>query len=113
MEDDEVDMLDLAFEVTETSRLGCQIKVRKDMAGMKVRAWHRPAMLQGAIFFVLDCFGLTVLTLIVGCAARFASRTTAFERSTGAVGTTNGPLSSIRRPELSRWFRLPSFHNAR
>jgi ferredoxin len=37
MEDDEVDMLDLAFEVTETSRLGCQIKVRKDMAGMKVR----------------------------------------------------------------------------
>jgi ferredoxin len=38
MEDDEVDMLDLAFEVTATSRLGCQIKVRKDMAGMKVRA---------------------------------------------------------------------------
>jgi ferredoxin len=37
MEDDEVDMLDLAFEVTDTSRLGCQIKVRKDMAGMKVR----------------------------------------------------------------------------
>jgi hypothetical protein len=37
MEDDEVDMLDLAFEVTETSRLGCQIMVRKDMAGMKVR----------------------------------------------------------------------------
>jgi ferredoxin len=48
MEDDEVDMLDLAFEVTETSRLGCQIKVRKDMAGMKVRAWHHTAMLQGA-----------------------------------------------------------------
>jgi hypothetical protein len=38
MEDDEVDMLDLAFEVTETSRLGCQIKVRKDMDGMMVRA---------------------------------------------------------------------------
>jgi ferredoxin len=48
MEDDEVDMLDLAFEVTETSRLGCQIKVRKDMAGLKVRAWHHTAMLQGS-----------------------------------------------------------------
>jgi ferredoxin len=33
---DEDDMLDLAFEVTETSRLGCQIKVTEDMAGMKV-----------------------------------------------------------------------------
>ena len=39
MEDDEIDMLDLAFEVTETSRLGCQIKVRDDFAGMRVR--HR------------------------------------------------------------------------
>ena len=37
MEDDEIDMLDLAFEVTETSRLGCQIKVREDFAGIKVR----------------------------------------------------------------------------
>jgi ferredoxin len=40
---DEDDMLDLAFEVTETSRLGCQIKVTEDMAGMKVRSrvpWH-------------------------------------------------------------------------
>jgi len=37
MEDDEEDMLDLAFEVTETSRLGCQILVRPDFAGMKVR----------------------------------------------------------------------------
>lgn len=37
MEDDEEDMLDLAFEVTDTSRLGCQIIVRPDFAGMKVR----------------------------------------------------------------------------
>lgn len=36
-EDEEDDMLDLAFEVTETSRLGCQIRVREDMAGMTVR----------------------------------------------------------------------------
>jgi len=35
-EDEEDDMLDLAFEVTETSRLGCQICVREDMAGMTV-----------------------------------------------------------------------------
>eukprot|EP00934_Nitzschia_sp_Nitz4_P007510 Nitzschia sp. Nitz4//scaffold85_size83877//18582//19257//NITZ4_005220-RA/size83877-augustus-gene-0.147-mRNA-1//1//CDS//3329559110//7500//frame0 len=37
MEEDEEDMLDLAFEVTETSRLGCQIQVRPDMDGMIVR----------------------------------------------------------------------------
>eukprot|EP00544_Gedaniella_sp_CCMP2646_P015105 CAMPEP_0202488362 /NCGR_PEP_ID=MMETSP1361-20130828/6425_1 /ASSEMBLY_ACC=CAM_ASM_000849 /TAXON_ID=210615 /ORGANISM="Staurosira complex sp., Strain CCMP2646" /LENGTH=132 /DNA_ID=CAMNT_0049117927 /DNA_START=141 /DNA_END=539 /DNA_ORIENTATION=- len=36
-EDEEDDMLDLAFELTDTSRLGCQICVREDMDGMKVR----------------------------------------------------------------------------
>lgn len=36
-EPEEDDMLDLAMELTETSRLGCQICVRKDMDGMKVR----------------------------------------------------------------------------
>lgn len=36
-EDEEDDMLDLAFELTDTSRLGCQICVREDFAGMKVR----------------------------------------------------------------------------
>lgn len=30
----EEDMLDLAFSLTETSRLGCQIKVTEDMEGM-------------------------------------------------------------------------------
>lgn len=34
---EEDDMLDLAFELTDTSRLGCQILVREDMIGMKVR----------------------------------------------------------------------------
>ena len=29
-------MLDLAFGLTETSRLGCQIKLRPDMDGMVV-----------------------------------------------------------------------------
>jgi ferredoxin, 2Fe-2S len=32
----EEDMLDLAFGLTETSRLGCQIKVTEDMDGMVV-----------------------------------------------------------------------------
>lgn len=36
-EPEEDDMLDLAFELTDTSRLGCQICVRKDMEGMVVR----------------------------------------------------------------------------
>lgn len=36
-EPEEDDMLDLAFELTDTSRLGCQICVRKDMEGMIVR----------------------------------------------------------------------------
>lgn len=36
-EDEEDDMLDLAFEVTETSRLGCQIPVKEEYAGIKVR----------------------------------------------------------------------------
>jgi len=34
--DEEDDMLDLAYELTDTSRLGCQITVREDMTGMKV-----------------------------------------------------------------------------
>ena len=35
--EEEDDMLDLAFGLTETSRLGCQIRVRDDFEGMKVR----------------------------------------------------------------------------
>mmetsp|Transcript_37594 Transcript_37594/g.89319 ORF Transcript_37594/g.89319 Transcript_37594/m.89319 type:complete len:183 (-) Transcript_37594:241-789(-) len=34
--EDELDMLDLAFGLTETSRLGCQIVARKDLDGLKV-----------------------------------------------------------------------------
>mmetsp|Transcript_28371 Transcript_28371/g.42894 ORF Transcript_28371/g.42894 Transcript_28371/m.42894 type:complete len:146 (-) Transcript_28371:2800-3237(-) len=36
-EEEEEDMLDLAFELTDTSRLGCQIKVREDFKGTKLR----------------------------------------------------------------------------
>jgi ferredoxin len=35
--DEENDMLDLAFGLTETSRLGCQIVVTEELAGMVVR----------------------------------------------------------------------------
>lgn len=35
--EDESDMLDLAFELTDTSRLGCQITLTKDLNGLEVR----------------------------------------------------------------------------
>lgn len=35
--DDENDMLDLAFGLTETSRLGCQIVMSKTMDGLEVK----------------------------------------------------------------------------
>ncbi|RWS11148.1 adrenodoxin-like protein, partial [Dinothrombium tinctorium] len=34
--DEEQDLLDLAFGVTDTSRLGCQVKLTKDMDGIEV-----------------------------------------------------------------------------
>ncbi|KAH8928121.1 putative YAH1-ferredoxin of the mitochondrial matrix [Atractiella rhizophila] len=34
--DEENDMLDLAFGLTDTSRLGCQVKITKEMDGMTV-----------------------------------------------------------------------------
>lgn len=36
-EDDENDMLDLAFALTETSRLGCQVKMTKELDGLVVK----------------------------------------------------------------------------
>ena len=35
--EDEVDMLDLAFGLSETSRLGCQIEMSDDLDGLKVK----------------------------------------------------------------------------
>ena len=35
--DDEMDMLELAFGLTETSRLGCQIRVDDSLDGLTVR----------------------------------------------------------------------------
>ena len=40
-DDDENDMLDLAFGLTETSRLGCQVKMMPELDGLKVKL---PAM---------------------------------------------------------------------
>lgn len=34
--EDEEDMLDMAFGLTQTSRLGCQVEVSEDMAGARV-----------------------------------------------------------------------------
>lgn len=34
--DEELDILDLAYEVTETSRLGCQVTLTKDMDGLVI-----------------------------------------------------------------------------
>jgi ferredoxin len=36
-DDDENDMLDLAFGLTETSRLGCQIIMNEELNGIRVR----------------------------------------------------------------------------
>lgn len=36
-DDDENDMLDLAFGLTETSRLGCQVVAKKELDGLAVR----------------------------------------------------------------------------
>lgn len=35
--DEELDMLDLAYELTDTSRLGCQIVLSKELNGLEVR----------------------------------------------------------------------------
>lgn len=38
--EDEEDMLDLAFGLTSTSRLGCQIKMTEELDGLRVRLPH-------------------------------------------------------------------------
>lgn len=35
--DEEMDMLDLAYDLTDTSRLGCQINLTQDMEGLEVK----------------------------------------------------------------------------
>ncbi|TMW52527.1 hypothetical protein DOY81_002352 [Sarcophaga bullata] len=43
--DEELDMLDLAYDLTDTSRLGCQINLTEDMDGLEV---HVPVTINDA-----------------------------------------------------------------
>ncbi|KAF9691397.1 hypothetical protein EKO04_010865 [Ascochyta lentis] len=49
-DDDENDMLDLAFGLTETSRLGCQVKMTKDLDGLVVKLPSMTRNLQASDF---------------------------------------------------------------
>lgn len=49
-EDDENDMLDLAFGLTETSRLGCQVTMTKELDGLKVKLPTMTRNLQASDF---------------------------------------------------------------
>jgi len=48
--DDENDMLDLAFGLTETSRLGCQIEMTKKLDGLRVKLPSMTRNLQASDF---------------------------------------------------------------
>ena len=48
--DDENDMLDLAFGLTETSRLGCQVKMRPDLDGLVVKLPQMTRNMQASDF---------------------------------------------------------------
>jgi len=52
-EDDENDMLDMAFGLTDTSRLGCQVKLTKAMDGINITlpSATRNMFVDGARFF--------------------------------------------------------------
>ena len=39
-EEDELDMLDMAYELTDTSRLGCQVRVTEEFAGTRITVPH-------------------------------------------------------------------------
>ncbi|KAH0563223.1 hypothetical protein GP486_002209 [Trichoglossum hirsutum] len=49
-DDDENDMLDLAFGLTETSRLGCQVKMAPELDGLKVKLPSMTRNLQASDF---------------------------------------------------------------
>lgn len=48
--DDENDMLDLAFGLQETSRLGCQVPMKKELDGLVVRLPSMTRNLQASDF---------------------------------------------------------------
>ncbi|KAF2021359.1 ferredoxin [Aaosphaeria arxii CBS 175.79] len=49
-DDEENDMLDLAFGLTETSRLGCQVKMSKELDGLVVKLPNMTRNLQASDF---------------------------------------------------------------
>ena len=49
-DDEENDMLDLAFGLTETSRLGCQVQMTKELDGLRVRLPSMTRNLQASDF---------------------------------------------------------------
>ena len=49
-DDDENDMLDLAFGLTETSRLGCQVKMAPEIDGLVVKLPSMTRNLQASDF---------------------------------------------------------------
>jgi len=49
-DDDENDMLDLAFGLTETSRLGCQVTMDESLDGLRVRLPSMTRNLQASDF---------------------------------------------------------------
>ncbi len=49
-DDDENDMLDLAFGLTETSRLGCQVKMTAELDGLRVKLPSMTRNLQASDF---------------------------------------------------------------
>jgi hypothetical protein len=54
-EDDENDMLDMAFGLTDTSRLGCQVKLTKELDGMTATlpSATRNMFVDGECLFIL------------------------------------------------------------
>jgi ferredoxin-2, mitochondrial len=48
--DDENDMLDLAFGLTETSRLGCQVHMTKELDGLVVKLPQMTRNMQASDF---------------------------------------------------------------
>jgi len=59
-EDDENDMLDMAFGLSDTSRLGCQVKLSKELDGMTATlpAATRNMFVDGADVSLPSCLGL-------------------------------------------------------
>jgi len=53
-DDDENDMLDLAFGLTETSRLGCQVKMSPELDGLRVKLPAMTRNLQASDFSKKD-----------------------------------------------------------